>query len=112
MISENEIIITIQLLRVEASRDLHRTYCENNEAVRVEMPKNEIPEFVDDQAQFKVPFVMYYDLESLLPPIPAKSRDSKSPYKNLINQHQHIPCSWNVRSKFAYGEVKNPETSY
>ena len=52
----------------EASRDLHRTYCENNEAVRVEMPKNEILEFVDGQAQFKVPFVMYYDLESLLPP--------------------------------------------
>ena len=74
------------------------------------MPKNEILEFVDGQAQFKVPFVMYYDLESLLPPIPAKSRDSKSPYTNLINQH--IPCGWNVRSKFAYGEVKNPESSY
>ena len=98
------------LLPAEASRDLHRTYCENNEAVRVEMPKNEILEFVDGQAQFKVLFVMYYDLESLLPPIPAKSRDSKSPYTNLINQH--IPCGWNVRSKFAYGEVKNPETSY
>ena len=53
---------------------------------------------------------MYYDLESLLPSIPAKSRDYKSPYTNLINQH--IPCSWNIRSKSAYGEVKNPETSY
>ena len=44
---------------VEASRDLHRTYCENNEAARVEMPENEMLEFVDGQAQFKVPFVMY-----------------------------------------------------
>ena len=31
----------------EAGRDLHRVYCENNEAVRVELPKNEILEFVD-----------------------------------------------------------------
>ena len=34
----------------EASQDLHRTYCENNEAVRVEMPKNEILKFADGQA--------------------------------------------------------------
>ena len=46
----------------EASRDLHRTYCENNEAVRVELPKNEVLEFADGQSQFKVPFVMHYDL--------------------------------------------------
>ena len=53
---------------------------------------------------------MYYDLESLLPPIPMNRRDPNVPYMNLINQR--IPCGWNVRSKFAYGEVKNPETSY
>ena len=94
----------------EASLDLHRTYCENNEAVRVELPKNKILEFVVGQSQFKVPFVMYYDLESLLSPIPTNHRDPNAPYMNLINQH--IPCGWNVRSKFAYGEVKNPETSY
>ena len=78
----------------EASRDHHRTYRENNEAVRVELPKNKIPESVDGQSQFKVPFVMYYDLESLLPPIPANRRDPNVPYINLINQH--IPCGWNV----------------
>ena len=97
-------------LSSEASRDLHRTYCENNEAVRVEVPKSETKEFFDGQAQFKVRFVMYYDLESLLPPIPAKCKDSKNQYTNLVNQH--IPCGWSVRSKFAYGKVKNPETSY
>ena len=53
---------------------------------------------------------MYYDLESSLPPIPTNRRDPNAPYMNLINQH--IPCGWNVRSKFAYGEVKNSETSY
>ena len=53
---------------------------------------------------------MYHDLESLLPPIPTNCRDPNAPYMNLINQH--ISCGWNVRSKFAYGEVKDPETSY
>ena len=94
----------------EASRDLRRVYCENNEAVRVELPKNEILEFVDGQSQFKVPFVMYHDLESLLPLIPANFRNSDLSYTNLIAQH--IPCGWSVRSRFAYGQVKNPETSY
>ena len=42
----------------ETSRDLHRTYCENNEAVRVELPKNKVLEFIDGQSQFKVPFVL------------------------------------------------------
>ena len=94
----------------EASRDLHRTYCENNEAVRIELPKNEILEFVDGQSQFKVPFVMYYNLKSLLPPIPMNRRDPNAPYMNLLAQH--IPCGWSVRSTFAYGKVDNPETSY
>ena len=94
----------------EASRDLHRAYCENNEAVRVELPKNEILEFVDGQSQFKVPFIMYYDLESLLPPIPTNRRDPNAPYMNLLAQH--IPCGWSTRSTFAYGTVDNPETNY
>ena len=64
----------------EASRDLHRVYCENNEVVRVELPKNEILEFVDGQSQFKVRFIMYYDLESLLPPIPANFRNPDVSY--------------------------------
>ena len=85
-------------------------YCENKEAVRIELPKNKALEFVDGQSLFKAPFAMYYDLESLLPPIPTNRRDPNVPYMDLINQH--IPCGWNVRSKFAYGEVKNPETSY
>ena len=67
----------------EASRDLHRTYCENNEAVRVELSKNKILEFVDGQFQFKVPFVMYYGLKSLLPPIPTNRRDSNAPNMNV-----------------------------
>ena len=72
---------------LETSRDKHKEYCENNEAVRVEMPKNGTVEFVDGQAQYKVPFVMYYDLESLLPPIPSGSKDPDSTYTNFVSQH-------------------------
>ena len=26
--------------------------------------------------------------------------------------NKHVPCGWTVRSKFAYGEVADPEASY
>ena len=43
----------------ESSRDQHQVYCENNESVRVEMPKQgSTVEFKDGQNQFKVPFIM------------------------------------------------------
>ena len=29
-----------------------------------------------------------------------------------IRVNQHVPCGWNVRSKFACGEVTDPEASY
>ena len=43
----------------ELSRDQHQAYCEDNESVRVEMPKQgSTVEFKDGQNQFKVPFIM------------------------------------------------------
>ena len=57
----------LQEFSLEASRDQHRVYCEDNEAVRVEMPrKGKTIEFFDGPNQFKVPLTMYYDLEVLL----------------------------------------------
>ena len=51
----------------ESSRDQHQVYCEDNESVRVEMPKQgSTVEFNDGQNQFKVPFIMYADFESIL----------------------------------------------
>ena len=44
----------------ESSRDQHQVYCEDNESVRVEMPKQgSTVEFKDGQNQFKVPFILY-----------------------------------------------------
>ena len=43
----------------ESSRDQHQVYCEDNESVRVEMPKQgSTVEFKDGQNQFRVPFIM------------------------------------------------------
>ena len=52
------------------SRDDHYSYCRSNESVRIEMPtKNPIVEYSNGQHQFKVPFTMYPDFESILEPI-------------------------------------------
>ena len=51
----------------ESSRDQHQVYCEDNESVRVEMPKQgSTVEFKDGQNQFRVPFIMYADLNRSL----------------------------------------------
>ena len=85
----------------ELSRDQHQTYCEDNESVRVEMPKQgSTIEFKDGQNQFKVPFIMYADFESILELIgPVEPGSPNQPYTNEVNQH--TPSGWCVYSKFA-----------
>ena len=64
----------------ESSRDQHQAYCENNESIRVEMPKQgSTVECKDGQNQFKVPFIMYADFESILEPI-----ESPNPNPNQL----------------------------
>ena len=60
----------LQGFSLEVSRDQHQVYFEDNKAIRVEMPrKRKTIEFFNGQNQFKVPFMMYYDLEALLPSV-------------------------------------------
>ena len=60
----------LQGFNEESSRDEHLDYCINNESVKVEMPhKKPIVQYSDGQFQFKVPFIMYADFESILEPI-------------------------------------------
>ena len=92
-------------------RDEHMKYCLNNESVKAEMPhKRPIVEFCDGQYQFKVPFIMYADFESLLEPIQGFSKSPSGPWTTPINNH--IPSGWCVYSEFAYGKVENPLTLY
>ena len=91
----------------ELSRDQHQAYCEDNESVRVEMPKQgSTVEFKDGQNQFKVPFIMYTDFESILEPMgPVEPGSPNQPYTNEVNQH--TPSGWCVYSNFAHGDVDN-----
>ena len=98
----------------KSSRDQHQVYCEDNESVRVEMPKQgSTVEFKDGQNQFKVPFIMYADFESILEPMSPVEPGSPSPNQPYTNEvNQHMPSGWCVYSKFAYGDVDNPVRTY
>ena len=101
----------LQRFMLESSRDEHQVYCENNEAVRIEMPrKGSKIEFCDGQNQFKVPFIMYADFESILEPIQGPNPEPTVPYTSEFTKHS--PSGWCVYSKFAYGEVKDPLKLY
>ena len=76
-------------------------------------------EFCDGQNQFKAPFIMYTEFESILEliqgPNPVSTGSSTEhgtfgPYTSDVNKH--FPSGWCVYSKFAYGEVKDPLKLY
>ena len=96
----------------ELSRDQHRVYCEDNESVRLEMPKQGSSiEFKDGQNQFRVPHIIYADFESILKLMGSVEPGSPNqPYTNEVNQHTQF--GWCVYSKFAYGEVDNLLRTY
>ena len=73
----------------ELSRDQHQVYCEDNESVRLEMPKQgSIIEFKDGQNQFKVSFIVYVDFESIFEPMDLVEPGSPNQlYTNEVNQH-------------------------
>ena len=93
----------------ESSRDQHQVYCEDNESVRVEMPKQgSTVEFKDGQNQFKVPFIMYADFESILElmgPQGSGSPNPNQPYASEVNQH--MPSDLCIYSKFTYLDIDN-----
>ena len=72
--------------------------------------KNPREEFCDGQFQFKVPFVMYADFESLLESIQGLGSNPKTSSTRGINNH--VPFCWCVYSEFAYGKVENPLKLY
>ena len=93
------------------SKDEHYVYCRSNEAGRIEMPNKEpIVKYSDGQYQFKVPFMMYTDFESILEPTQGASNNPNVSSTRGVNVH--TPSGGCVYSKFAYGEVTNPLTQY
>ena len=102
----------------EPARDKHYEYCSSNGHVKVNMPteKEKWLKFHDGQYQFKVPFMLYADFESILKPVDEWYRDKmnrmkagkngKAPYTDKINTH--VPSGWCVHNTFAHGDVPNP----
>ena len=102
----------------ESARDKHYGYCSNNGHVKVNMP-NETEKwlkFHDGQYQFKIPFMLYAEFESILKPVKERYRDKmnkmkaegkgKAPYTEKINTH--VLSGWCVHSTFAYEDVPVP----
>ena len=105
-----------------SARDKHYEYCSSNGHVKVNMPteKEKPLKLHDGQYQFKVPFMLYTDFESILKPVDERYRDrmntvkagskGKVSYAEKINTH--VPSRWYVHSTFAYGDVADPLKMY
>ena len=72
--------------------------------------KNPIVKYADGQYQFKVPFVIYADFESILVTVIGTPNNPEMSSTRGINIHQ--PSGWCMYSKFAYGKVTNPLKQY
>ena len=72
------------------------------------LTKHPIVEYSNGQHQFKVPFVMYADFESILEPIQGASNNPN--YSSTRGVNVHTPSGWCLHSKFAYGDLDNPTT--
>ena len=89
----------------ESSIDEHLDYCINNKSVKVIMPhKKPIVQYSDGQFQFKVPFIMYADFESVLEPIQDAGNDPMISSSRGVNNN--VPSGWCISSKFVYGKVE------
>ena len=101
----------LQGFKEESSRSDHVGYCKDNESVRTEMPhRKPIVEYSDGQFQFKIPFIMYADFESILEPISGPGNNPRISTTRDINVH--VPSGWCIHIEFAYGEVKDPLKLY
>ena len=95
----------------EHSRDEYIGYSKDNELVHTEMPhKKPIVQYSDGQFQFKVPFIMYADFESILEPIQGPGNNLRISSTRGVNVH--TPSGWCILSKSVYGEVKDPLKLY
>ena len=72
--------------------------------------KRPIVEYSNGQHQFKVPFIMYADFESILEPIQGARNNPNVSSTRGVNIH--TPSGWCLQSKFAYGNINNRLTQY
>jgi len=74
--------------RRKESLDKHQTYCDNHEAVRIELPKHGTKlSFKNYNRSMKVPFVVYADFESFVKPIDTCQPDPSKSYTKPYQKH-------------------------
>ena len=105
-----------------STRDKHYEYCSSNGHVKVNMPteKEKWLKFHDGQYQFRLPFILCADFESIVKPVDERYREKmnrmkagrkgKAPYTEKIRTH--VPSGWCIHSTFAYGDVSDPLKMY
>ena len=73
----------LQRFSYRVRRDKHYGYCSSNGHVKINMPneKEKWLKFHDRQYQFKVPFMLYADFESILKPVDERYRDKMNTMK-------------------------------
>ena len=69
-----------------------------------------IVRYSEGQYQFKVPFMMYADSESILEPIQGASNNPNISSTRGVSVY--MPFGWCIHSHFAYGDVTNPLTQH
>ena len=95
-----------ELLTLESSRDNHYNYC----IIRIKIPQEgPMISFCNGQNQFKVPFIMYTDFESILEPIQGPSLVPTGSYTLQVTKHS--PSGWCVYSKFAHRKLRTHQNS-
>ena len=109
--SQHFCINCLQGFAEQKSRDEYYVYCRPNKAVRIKMPnRKSIVQYSDGQYQFKVPFMMYADFESIPEPIQGASNNPNISSTRGVNIH--TPSGWCVYSHFSYGNLTKPLTQY
>ena len=108
--------------RTESARDKHYEYCSSKGHVKVNMPteKKKWLKFHDGQYQFKVPFMLYADFESILKPVDERYRDRMNTMKTerkgnascTEKINTHVQSGWCVQRTFAYEDVSEPSKMY
>ncbi|XP_057299355.1 uncharacterized protein LOC130629979 [Hydractinia symbiolongicarpus] len=94
----------------EQKRDEHFEYCKNNDAAKIQLPKEgSTLTFTDGKFQLKAPFIMYADFEAFTKELPEDERKCGSSTEKV---GKHVPTGFCCYSKYAHGEVPDPLNLY
>ena len=83
----------------------HKIFCEKNKPLKIKMPSQDdnILKFKEFSKTLRVPFVAYYDFESLLKKVEGPLPDNCKSYQHNIQKHE--PCSFAVIILDHLGEI-------